>query len=112
MRSSDESDLMIFAHTLALVLAGTKTETRRVNARAVWTLGNTYAAQPGRGKQAEGRIVATGYRTERLGDTTEASARAEGFSNLEVFKETWTRINGPWNPDQLVHVYSFERVSS
>lgn len=112
MRSSDESNLVIFGHTLPLGLAETKTETQRLKLRAVWTLGNTYAVQPGRSKRAEGRILATAYPTERLSDTTKASARAEDFTDLAEFKATWERTNEPWNPERLVHIYSFEKASS
>jgi hypothetical protein len=97
-----------FGFTLEHVLAGRKTETRRLNRRSRWTIGKTYAAQPGRGQPAAGRVLATGYRVEALGAIDEASAKAEGFDSRQAFIKAWTAAHGRFDPGQLVHVYSFE----
>lgn len=68
-----------------------------------------YMYQP----KAEARVwyhVARVY-TQRLGDMTEEDARKEGGYTLEEFKKVWEEINEtPWNPDEVVYVYEFERV--
>lgn len=88
---------MIFQHTWEAVLAGRKTQTRRLvkgkewyspvmdcvmtsqhNGRMKWWVGQTYAVQPGRGQKAVGRIKLLAIRMERLQAISEADAQAEG----------------------------------
>ena len=67
---------------------------RTVNgkARAAYRTGQMYAACPGRGEAAEGRIYLVDIRVERLQDISEADARAEGFTDTHHFRRTWDFI--------------------
>lgn len=109
---------MIFAHTWQQVLAGEKTQTRRVvkpgderwplaefstgaisqvrrNGRCLWKVGRVYSVQPGQGKCEVARIRITAIRyCERAGDISEVDARAEGFATVEEFRAVYGRING------------------
>lgn len=111
---------MIFAHTHEQVLAGTKSQTRRLfdqdtdhmveklfttdagvgfrnglykDGRMKWLVDNTYAVQPGRGQRAVGRIRVTGLRLERLQAITEADARAEGVESVQAYAALWDAIH-------------------
>lgn len=132
---------MIFEAGLAeLVMAGRKTETRRLcteNPRSPWysvkcamVPGKVVKVNPGRGVANIGEIRIVGVEKERLGDTfatNEAgeyvtpvdsmrallaylAARAEGFEDAAEFVREWARINGSWNPDALVWVVKFRVV--
>lgn len=85
---------MIFKHTLEQVLNGTKTQTRRPIKKKhgdtpPWRPGRTYAVQPDYGKKAVARFEALSVKRERLGDITDADAKAEGFSDREIFLQEW-----------------------
>jgi hypothetical protein len=104
---------MIFAHTLALVLGGQKSQTRRpmklgetfdpaamrvlrVGKRnaVVYQVGKTYAVQPGRGQKSVARIVLTGLRQEPVAAISLADAQAEGFASPEAYWQAWRTIHG------------------
>lgn len=101
---------MIFQHTWEQVLAGTKTQTRRIakGASPPWRVGRSYAVQPGRGKHAVGRILVTDVRREPLGRLSARDARAEGYASRAEFEETWASMHGAYDPMQLVDVVEFE----
>jgi len=88
---------------------GTKTQTRRQHQRPFKTgetlrLKRSYTTYWG-----PTMIRITGVRRERLGDCTEADARAEGFRSLEHFRDLWPiYCGGPWDDDLDVVVYDFE----
>ena len=128
------------------MLRGTKTETRRIakdgdevfydcwkNAfalvvrkstengytyRRVYTVGDTVAIIPGRGKKATGRARIVGLRLEPLLDITEEGARAEGVANRGEYLALWDKIQrtvpaakrrfAMTNP--LVRVITLERI--
>jgi hypothetical protein len=100
---------MIFQHTWQLILAGRKTQTRRIATDDAprWIVGRSYAVQPGRTQRAVGRIVVTALRKERLDDISEADAQAEGYNSREEFIATWRRIHGKYDPDTEVWVIEF-----
>lgn len=125
---------MLFKPDLvALILAGEKTQTRRVagdddrstifspshaiaqcpdmvqrGERVVWQVGRTYALQPGRGKHAVGRIRVTAIRyCMRAGDISDGDARAEGFSSVADFRATYAAINGATYLDRPCWVIVF-----
>jgi ParB family chromosome partitioning protein len=49
-----------------------------------------------------------GVERKRLGEFTEADARREGGYTLAEFKEYWARINGEWNPEEVVYLIRFQ----
>lgn len=98
---------MIFKRALAnQVVAGTKTQTRRLvsishNPRSPWSaegckyeVGKDYAVCPGRGKRQVCRIRITSVTMQHLGDISEADARAEGFDGRADFLIAFAYING------------------
>lgn len=121
---------MIFQYTWQKVLAGQKTQTRRLardsdrlwtvqiddglsekvlkrGNRTKWRTGRSYAVQPARGKKSVARIRLLDIRYQHLGYVSEEDARAEGFANLTEFSQAWTTIHGHFEPQQAVWVLEF-----
>lgn len=94
------------------VMAGEKTVTRRLvsdNPRSPWwgercsyRVGQDVAVCPGRCKHAIGRAAVTAVSLERLGNITDAEARAEGFAGRPAFVDAWAAINGRFDPMAIV----------
>lgn len=104
---------MIFLDTCELVLAGAKTQTRRLcrptsdfqqlrngkicdvirNGRLLWRVGRSYAVQPGRGKPELGRIEITGIRAERLLHITGGDCQAEGLTKRDYLAGQWAEAD-------------------
>ena len=105
---------MIFQPELVeLILAGRKTQTRRLAGinDCRYQVGRDYAVQPGRGKKGVARVLVTAVRRETEGDISLADARAEGFKNRTEFRRYWTALYGrPSVPGRRVWVISFELV--
>ena len=108
---------MIFGPELArLVVAGLKTETRRLvegdPERAVcrYKVGRTYAVRPGRTKGGSGRIRILSVSRERLGDIDHRDARLEGFPTVGRFFDYWRTLHGRVDPDAQVWAIRFELV--
>ena len=124
---------MIFRHTWQKVLAGQKTQTRRLardfdrlwtveqegktpqkvlwrGDRVKWRTGRSYAVQPGRGQQAVARIRLLDIRYELLGHISEDEARAEGFASLTDFQNVWRKMHGHYDRAQPVWVLEFRLV--
>lgn len=110
-------------HLAALVMDGTKTVTRRQMSdkpRSPWNRnhctsrpGRSEAVTKGRGKgPAVGRIMVLAVDAVRLGDITEAEARAEGVGSVAEFEAIWSNINGGWDADELVWRVEFEVLTS
>lgn len=101
------------------VVAGTKTQTRRrlnrEKQRSPWWVwecsyrkGQVFAVNPGRGVPSIGKAILTEKpRKERLGDITEADARAEGFGSRSHFFMAWGSINKKIDHDEIVWVLTF-----
>lgn len=108
---------MIFVYTLQNVLAGKKTQTRRLARegerlvvkptpegdvtvietaakRVMYQTGRTYAVQPGRGKKAVARMRITDLKCECVEDVTLQGARAEGYPSRQAFLDVWHDIYG------------------
>lgn len=139
---------MIFQHTWEKVLSGEKTQTRRliksgcheyrsgwdviratVDERGLthtklWTVGHTYAVQPGRGKAAVARIRITDIRLEDVRCISVDDLKAEGFArpfnqNSESrwdFLKVWTQMHDStfkfwFDPSRVDYGYKIGRKS-
>jgi hypothetical protein len=105
---------LIFKPELAKkVLAGEKTETRRLvkdgQAECRYAPGRDYAVQPGRTKRAIGRIAVADVRREKLGEITQEGARREGFPTVSAFVDYWRKLHGYVDLEQEVWRIRFER---
>ncbi len=88
---------------VAAVLAGTKTQQRR----------DGLYAYPEETFELEGvKFVVTAVGRQRLGEMTDADAMAEGYPDLEAYKQIILRMhaNMTWNDDDLVWVHTFRRI--
>ena len=87
---------------VAAAVAGSKTQQRR----------DGLYAYPEETFELEGTtLVVTAVERQRLGDMTDADAQAEGYPNLETYKQIILRMhaNMNWNEDGMVWVHSFKR---
>jgi len=90
-----------------------------------WSIGKTYAVQPGRGKKSEGRVRIKTIRRERLGDISLEDIFAEGVAYQvppseewlmvpdigvarQLYAELWERCGGNWEQDQNEDVWVLE----
>ena len=65
---------------------------------------------PGETFDLEGiTFVVTDLTRQRLGDMTDAHAQAEGYPNLEMYKDIILKMHAgmTWNTDSLVWVHTF-----
>jgi hypothetical protein len=92
--------LVTHAKLVDAVKAGTKTQQRRDGVYG-W---------PGETFDLDGMtFVVTSLTRERLGDMTDAHAQAEGYPNLEMYKEIILKMHAgmSWNTESLVWVHTF-----
>ena len=85
---------------VAAAKAGMKTQQRR---DGVYGL-------PGEAFDLEGMtFVVTNLTRQRLGDMTDEHAQAEGYHNIEMYKDIILKMHAgmTWNPDSLVWVHTF-----
>ena len=84
------------------VLAGKKTQQRR----------DGIYAYPGEKFALEGvQFTVTGLKRQTLGEMTDADAQAEGYPNMEMYKELILRMHSgmKWVDSKKVWVHSFEK---
>lgn len=115
---------MIFRPELAKkVLSGEKTVTRR---RLVhrdgkpirYHEGRQYAVQPGRGRKHVGHLCVIQVTEEKLRETSQAEANAEGFVKRTTWDDTalwqfmmyWMSLHGGWDPEEVVAVIRFHAL--
>jgi hypothetical protein len=91
---------------LEKIIDGSKTQTRRTS-KQTYKVGQTYGVTCRRYQKSQGHIQILNAKQPRLGDITQEDVKAEGFQTLDEFKETWIKINGEWNLNQLVTAYEF-----
>jgi hypothetical protein len=92
---------------LALVLQGTKVQTRRIS-RRMWTVGKAYGIRDRWFTKPQGHILITRRFKQRLAEISLDDVRKEGFQSMGEFQEAWTKIYGSWNPEQTVTAYEFK----
>ena len=85
---------------VAATKAGVKTQQRRDGVYGF----------PGETFDLEGEtFIITDLSRQRIGDMTDEHAKAEGYPNLEMYKDIILRMHAgmTWNPDSLVWVHTF-----
>jgi len=94
--------LVTHPNLVAAAIEGVKTQQRR----------DGVYAYPNETFELEGiSFVVTSVERQRIGDMTDADAQAEGYPNLEMYKQIILKMhaNMAWNDDGLVWVHSFKR---
>ena len=92
-----------------LILAGTKTQTRRKGKKR-WIIGHVHEAKTSYMAKPFARLKGTAIRQERLGAMTEGDAVAEGYTNRAHFFNVFESIYGDADMEQQVWVLAFECV--
>ena len=104
-------ELLFKKQHLKKVLRGEKTQTRRRIGRSTLKIGSKYSIRNGWFKKAEHHILITRRFQQQLGDISLEDVHKEGFKTLNEFKVVWTKINGDWNPNEVVTVYEFKLIN-
>ncbi len=102
-KTCDITRLLTHPKLVAAALAGAKTQQRR----------DGLYAYPNETFELDGvRFVVTAIERQRLGDMTDADAKAEGYADLETYTQIILRMhaNMAWNDDGLVWVHTFRRA--
>jgi hypothetical protein len=94
---------------IPMILAGRKTQTRRIGRRR-WKVGSIHQARVSYYAKPFANLRIMAVRQECLGDITEADAIAEGYGRVAEYQEVFRRIYGFWEPDTPVWVIDFEVV--
>jgi hypothetical protein len=101
-KTCDITRLIRHPKLVAAAIAGEKTQQRR----------DGVYAYPGETFELEGvAFTVTGLERQSLGAMTDADAKAEGYPNLEVYKDVILKMHQgmEWNDEHLVWVHSFQR---
>lgn len=88
---------------VAAAIAGAKTQQRR----------DGLYAYPNETFALEGiPFIVTSVIQQRIGDMNDADAQAEGYPNLETYKQVILHMhaNMTWNDDGLVWMHEFKRI--
>ncbi len=102
-KTCDISRLLTHPKMVAAAIAGAKTQQRR----------DGLYAHPDETFELDGvKFIVTAVARQRLGDMTDADARAEGYPDLEGYKQIILRMhaNMSWNDDGMVWVHTFKRA--
>jgi len=95
---------------VAMILAGRKTETRRLGMTPPrYRVGHVYAVQPGRGRAAVGHIRILDLDRQMVREVSNLQARAEGYDSVFEFWSALNTVNGrEVRADEWVTAYKFE----
>jgi hypothetical protein len=91
---------------IELILQGKKTQTRRTHRHSL-RIGGVYDIKVNYYQREGHKICILRRYKQRLGDITPEEALKEGGYTIEEYRKVWRRINGAWDPDQVVTVYEF-----
>ena len=94
---------------IKLILKGVKTQTRRRHTRLL-KAGKIYHIKSDWIHRTPHKIMITRVRKQLLSDITYEEAQAEGGYTVREFMDVWRRINGAWDPDEVIVVYEFKVV--
>ena len=95
---------MVFNHRhYRAILEGTKTQTTRRRPDPQIQKGTLVRAAVSHFADLE----VMGVERKRLSELTEIDARREGGYSLPEFREYWQRVNGEWDPDEVVYLIQF-----
>jgi len=94
---------------IELILRGVKTQTRYRHTRLL-KAEKIYSIKRDWTHSTPHRILINRVRRQRLGDITPEEVRAEGGYTVREFMDVWRRINGRWDPDEVIVVYEFKVV--
>ncbi|MBI3480924.1 MAG: ASCH domain-containing protein [Nitrosomonadales bacterium] len=101
-KSCEITRLVTHPKLVAATIAGSKTQQRR----------DGLYAYPNETFELEGiPFVVTSVERKRLGDMTDADAQAEGYPNLDMYKQIILKMhaNMSWDEEALVWVHTFKR---
>ena len=101
-KSCDIERLVTHPKLVASALAGNKTQQRR----------DGVYAYPNETFELDGvSFIVTSLERQTLGDMTDADAQAEGYPNMDMYKDLILRMHTgmKWNEEHLVWVHSFEK---
>lgn len=105
---------MMFKQAMAdLILAGKKTETRRLPSKSKrdYAVGSIQPIQTSYRKKAVGHIKIVGFYYQRLCGMADANVKAEGFDNWSEFFAYINKVNERHiDASEIVKVYVFELV--
>lgn len=101
-KTCDITRLVTHKRLVAATISGAKTQQRR----------DGLYAYPNETFELEGiSFVVTSVERQRLKDMTDADAKAEGYPDLETYKQIILNMhaNMTWDEDALVWVHTFKR---
>ena len=80
--------------------------------RVIYRKHGSYAVQPGRGKTGVARIQIASLELGYLHEMKPSDAVAEGFADLNAFRQAWKAMYGLFDPDLLVYVIRFRLLAN
>lgn len=83
---------------------------RRLGGKLRWQVGNIYAIQPGRGKQAIARFRLLDIKLEDVRNISLKDARAEGYKNEIEFWRVWCGFHDPKGIGELENLATTSMV--
>jgi len=96
---------------IKMILDGFKTATRRVWKKPMVRVGGIYKVKIKMlSKEYACKIRVLKLYKQQLAYVTKEDAKKEGYDTLMGFRDTWIKINGEYDLNQVVDVIEFEKV--